>query len=60
MKFAKSMSTAMVKKLDEPYTQHTDTVTNASRRDNMAPVTVPEGKYGRQVFRHGRQPGRIL
>ncbi len=32
-------------KLDEPYTQHTDTVTNASRRDNMAPVTVPEGKY---------------
>ncbi len=32
-------------KLDEPYTQHTDSITNSSRRDNMAPVVVPEGKY---------------
>lgn len=32
-------------KLDEPYAQHTDSITNSSRRDNMPPITVPEGKY---------------
>ncbi|MGE4298501.1 MAG: signal peptidase I [Desulfovibrionaceae bacterium] len=32
-------------KLDEPYVQHTDPSLVTSIRDNMEPITVPEGKY---------------